>query len=226
LRKNPGIKINNDGMAVRQCPECGADILHGNPSTAVVANRAGILCRACAIKKKNIRLLNERNLKYRASGITHVGAKNYEIVCPMCKKQKITYVSSSRALIALHTGVICKYCVREENKKQYNNPKEIWRTITAYDRYEVSNMGRVRTKNELNLILPQKAGKYPYCYMAVSLWADAGYSQIYIHRLVMNAFCKKTKKNKQMSARHNHVIHRDGDYSNNILSNLTWRSSD
>jgi hypothetical protein len=81
---------------------------------------------------------------------------------------------------------------------------EIWRDVVGFeDAYQVSNIGRVRSKSRV-----LKPARITGGYLAVSL----GYNkQRTIHRLVAAAFFGPST---QM------VLHKDGDRQNNVVENL------
>lgn len=100
------------------------------------------------------------------------------------------------------------------NQSENANSEE-WRTIKGYEgKYEVSNLGRVRSLNYNNQkgnikvrpSLPHKAG-----YRQIKL----GNESKLIHRLVAEAFIPNPD-NKPC------VNHLDEDKTNNIVDNLEW----
>lgn len=98
---------------------------------------------------------------------------------------------------------------------------EVWKWIDGYEnRYEVSNLGRVRSWCIANskksraepLILKSQNVN---AYKAVNLGKN---NQQYIHILVAEAFIGK----RPGAGSEIHCCHRDGDTSNNSASNLRW----
>lgn len=92
---------------------------------------------------------------------------------------------------------------------------EIWKTIPFGDNnYQISNLGRV--KNTLsNIILKQSiAGRG---YLKVALYSRGHGKQHYIHRLLAEAYLENHNSEPT-------VNHKDGDKTNNVLSNLEWLS--
>jgi hypothetical protein len=106
-------------------------------------------------------------------------------------------------------------------------PGEEWRPIVGYDgRYEVSNLGRLRTWlglpgkgcQNIRAAFPKlKAHESHRCgYRQASLYSGHQKSrQHYIHRLVAESFIGPTPEGCE-------VRHLDGDKKNNRLSNLTY----
>ena len=106
---------------------------------------------------------------------------------------------------------------------------EIWKDIEGFEGYQVSNHGRVRTYNKItsnslypvrrwkNRILKLKTSKRDG-RVRVCLWKDGREYTLTVHRLVAIAFLG-TPEDESMT-----VNHKDGDPSNNMLSNLEWMS--
>ena len=104
---------------------------------------------------------------------------------------------------------------------------EEWRDVVGYEGlYQVSNFGRVRslerkisygntqyTKRAMNMKVT--VGKNLYC--RVTLTKDGKQSQVYVHRLVAEAFLPNPDNLPE-------VDHIDANPSNNNLSNLHWVS--
>lgn len=89
---------------------------------------------------------------------------------------------------------------------------ENWLSVKGYEGlYEVSNLGNVRRVG--GKVLSPKPGKLGYKIVALHM---NGYAKKYlVHRLVAEAFIPNPE-DKQ------YVNHKDGDKSNNVLSNLEW----
>lgn len=101
---------------------------------------------------------------------------------------------------------------------------EQWRHIPGYNgKYEVSTLGRVRSfalssraSVEYPYILKPKMSEHGYC--SVCLYKNGKREYHMIHRLVATAFIPNVSKNPE-------VNHKDGDKSNNEVSNLEWVTS-
>lgn len=92
--------------------------------------------------------------------------------------------------------------------------EECWKQAPGFDRYEVSNLGRIRHKQRRNIRLAKAVGAgYP-----MITFRDKGRPvSVRVHRLVALAFVPRTEE----SATVNHI---DGDKSNNRADNLEWVS--
>lgn len=91
---------------------------------------------------------------------------------------------------------------------------EEWRKIKGYDRYEVSNYGRVRNKEKL--IMKQHYKKRGDAVITLS--KNGKKKTFRVARLVAKAFLEEDKTR-------NEVNHIDGNPRNNHVSNLEWVTS-
>ena len=107
---------------------------------------------------------------------------------------------------------------------------ELWKDIAGYGgMYEVSNFGRVRSKDRTRLVknrygtenyrtdkgkeLAQIEHGDGYLYVSINL--NGKRQNHYIHRLVADAFCERRSQDYV-------VNHKDYDKSNNHADNLEW----
>lgn len=111
-------------------------------------------------------------------------------------------------------------------KTQYDpSLEEEWRPVVGYENlYEVSNFGRVRSKeaevrqrygtrtrrSRMKKIITNENG-----YCTVNLFKDNKIKIHKCHRLLMTAFVPNPEKKRVIN-------HKDGDKQNNHISNLEW----
>lgn len=89
-----------------------------------------------------------------------------------------------------------------------------WATVVDFPEYEVSNTGFVRNKKTEKILKLCDNGK-GYKSLCFGRAYAGNNTRRYIHRLVAESFVPK------MDGK-NHVNHKDGDKSNNYVSNLEW----
>lgn len=88
---------------------------------------------------------------------------------------------------------------------------EIWKDIKGYEGlYQVSNLGRVRSKTKLLHL-----NTNTYGYKHVTLSKGNVKKTILVHRLVASSFIENPIGLPQIN-------HKDGDKSNNTVGNLEW----
>lgn len=92
---------------------------------------------------------------------------------------------------------------------------EIFKLISDYPNYEVSNLGNVRNRLTGKVLRPFKNGKG---YLRVDLCKNGKEKTFLVHRLVATAFIPNPDNKPQV----NHI---DGCKSNNYISNLEWCNS-
>jgi hypothetical protein len=117
-----------------------------------------------------------------------------------------------------------------------NGPIEIWKDVNHpifWKYYQVSNLGRIKTKGRhvtrggldnqytywLNerIVSVRRSKENPHLFC--SLYATKVLNSnktAYLHKLVAESFIKRPSKD------HVFVTHIDGNYDNNIVSNLKW----
>ena len=97
---------------------------------------------------------------------------------------------------------------------------EIWKPILGYERYLISNLGRVKsyskTYNSYYLITPTNNVNNDRPY--VMLYGENGKRNLQLSRLVAHSFVEGFDEH------HNTVNHKDGDVTNCNASNLEWVS--
>ena len=97
----------------------------------------------------------------------------------------------------------------------FNTEEEVWKEIKGFeDSYLISNHGRVYS------LITRKQRKIqvrkPDGYNMVSLWKNNRGVNCYVHRLVLQHFSESPEDET--------VNHKDGNKSNNHISNLEWMS--
>ncbi len=89
---------------------------------------------------------------------------------------------------------------------------EIWKTINGYENYQVSSLGRIRTKYRTLKNLNKKG------YSVICLCNNNVKKYFLIHRLVALHFIPNPENKPQV----NHI---DGNKLNNSIINLEWNTS-
>lgn len=99
--------------------------------------------------------------------------------------------------------------------KEYFEPidDEIWKPIIGYEKYEVSNYGRIRQKYGIMKQEPNVRNGY-LCVGLVN--SDGKRKMLKVHRLVAHAFCNGYSDERK------EVNHIDGNITNNKATNLEW----
>lgn len=91
--------------------------------------------------------------------------------------------------------------------------EEVWKTINGFEKYQISNFGRVKgVKGQI-----MKGRKSGAGYLVVALRATEGSKNRYIHRVVAEHFIPNPNNLTDV----NHI---DEDKENNHISNLEWLS--
>lgn len=87
---------------------------------------------------------------------------------------------------------------------------EIWIQIKNYPKYQISNLGRIKSGRGLLKPFINRAG-----YLAVSIYNENGRKYKWVHRLLGEHFVVGYEEGYV-------VDHKDGNPLNNSLSNLQW----
>ena len=90
----------------------------------------------------------------------------------------------------------------------------LWKSISEYPNYEVSDSGEVRNSKTGRIL---KQGRHKQGYDLVWLCNSDGTHGKAVHRLVAEAFIPNPECKPQ-------VNHRDGNKSNNCVDNLEWNT--
>lgn len=92
---------------------------------------------------------------------------------------------------------------------------EIWKQVPEFNRYWVSNLGRVKSvyKHRPPRILKQS--KTHKGYLSVSLCEKGLKKTLFVHRIVAICFLDNPLKLPQIN-------HKDEDKLNNLINNLEW----
>lgn len=104
---------------------------------------------------------------------------------------------------------------------------EIWKDIKLdkdryyYEKYEASNLGRIRNKFTGKVLVPFKGkrhNKHNQYWLRVFLYYDINhYYKVAVHRIIALTFLDNPNPDSLVQ-----VNHIDGNPENNILSNLEW----
>lgn len=93
--------------------------------------------------------------------------------------------------------------------------KEYWKQVPGYPLYECSTFGNIRNIKNKHLLKPAKDKNG---YKRVVLCLCGRHKNITVHRVVAITFLENTHNLPQIN-------HKDGDKTNNKLSNLEWCSN-
>lgn len=111
---------------------------------------------------------------------------------------------------------------KNNQEPEIDESSEEWMKIEGYEDYEISNMGRVRTKKRkgvgYNDFFSYKKGTVNNKGLVVSLSKNSKSRAFTIHRLVLNAF-------SGLKADGQECRHLNGNFLDNRLENLVWGSA-
>ena len=105
--------------------------------------------------------------------------------------------------------------------------KELWKQIKEYPNYEVSSLGRIKSKkrevirsNGRNYMIKEKILNQDISkgYCRVSFFVDGKIKHCLVHRLVAEAFIPNTNNLLEIN-------HKDENKLNNCVNNLEWCTS-
>ena len=103
--------------------------------------------------------------------------------------------------------------------------KEVWKTITFADKYEVSNLGRIRNKTTKRELKTKQTPSHRHPQVRLCVGHDLRY-QLTVSQIVYNHFSIKEKEtpsyysyNRYM-VKGNRIGHKDGNPLNNTYNNL------
>lgn len=137
------------------------------------------------------------------------------------KHFNVDYIDGDKSNCSLHN-------LKIKDVSSYSN--EVWKDIEGYEKYQISNYGRIRIKSHCQTYIRSDTGKecvrqYGYKIMKLSE-STSGYYQIdlcidntvstrLVHRLVAQAFIPNPDKLPW-------VNHKDLNKKNNYYTNLEW----
>src|SRR5215831_16501271 len=98
------------------------------------------------------------------------------------------------------------------NTKCTNPMNEVWKLVVGNPHYEVSSLGRVRSKNKILEPFPHHKGRY----LTVNLarFNGTGFTQRMVHHLVLEAFVGERPSDKHRGH------HKNGSKRDNSVDNL------
>ena len=94
---------------------------------------------------------------------------------------------------------------------------EVFKVIEEFPKYQISNLGNVKnSKGELMVVGKRKTNSG---YLQVRFYNEGKYYYRYIHRLMALAFLPNPNNYRTIN-------HKDGNKTNNVISNLEWASDE
>ncbi len=110
--------------------------------------------------------------------------------------------------------------------------EEVWKTIEGFDNYEVSNRGKIKSKDRKSWhkgsqthmkikgrVMKQRWNKTCKCYFLDLINNEGKRKTVYPHKEVAKAFCINV-----LPSEYTMIIHLDNNPRNNDSTNLDWVS--
>jgi len=96
---------------------------------------------------------------------------------------------------------------------------EVWKKISGFENYEVSNLGNIKNSNfkRMNKEQEIKSAKNSSGYLLVSLFDNGKRNRVMVHRLVSDSFLLNPENKKRV----NHI---NGIKTDNRVENLEWNT--
>ena len=184
---------------------------HANPSTRKFINK-----NRAFIKKRLDNNIPVNEIA-RELGVTRDVLKTVFFYDGILQKAKEDYLKR----IEDESYLKKEQALKKSGKNYYNADLEgeIWKTVAGHENYEVSNLGRVRSKNKDGYILltPVPNKNNGRLYVGISK-GEKIKKNIQLSRLVAFAFCQGHTEER------NTVNHKDGNVQNCTAENLEWMS--
>lgn len=145
----------------------------------------------------------------------------YDLICSAC--------SQATKIQPYQNSDMCADCRHNARRRQQRTeasmaiappslPGEEWRPVVGYEgRYEVSSAGRVRSVRGARAGHVRTLSLNPKGYLRVELQGITGSKNLFVHRLVAQAFLPIQKSGDEVE-----VNHIDGDQGHNTPNNLEW----